>query len=151
MAQRQRAWLITTRSLDRNGLSVLNGDGAAGARGAHNSEVLGSSPSSRITHHIAPVHQGTRAKQSPVAQRQSVSNTVVYHQDMQMSEFEDGYRLISGRSQDRNLSGEFNHITSHRCIKALEQPLNRHGAEAARVAHNHEVTRSKRVVGIFYI
>ena len=27
----------------------------------------------------------------------------------------------------------------------------RHGAEAARVAHNHEVTRSKRVAGIIII
>jgi hypothetical protein len=59
------------------------------------------------------VHQGTiRAKQSPVAQRQSVSNTVLFQQDMQMSEFEDGYRLISGRSQDRNLSGEYTSLSS---------------------------------------
>jgi hypothetical protein len=29
--------------------------------------------------------------------------------------------------------------------------INRHGAEAARRAHNPEVTRSKRVVGIFSI
>ena len=36
MAQRQRARLITARSLDRNGLPVYH-------------------------HHIAPVHQGTRA------------------------------------------------------------------------------------------
>ena len=42
------------------------------------------------------------------------------------------------------------YVTSHRCIKALEQP-NRHGAEAARGAHNSEVTRSKRVAGIFHI
>ena len=28
--------------------------------------------------------------------------------------------------------------------------LNRHGAEAARGAHNSEVTRSKRVVGIYH-
>ena len=71
---------------------------------------------------------------------------------MQMSEFEDGYRLISGRSQDRNLSGELlHHIAPVRQGTRAEQHLNRHGAEAARVAHNHEVTRSKRVVGIFYI
>ena len=39
VAQRQRAGLITPRSLDRNELPVLNGDGAEEARGAHNSEV----------------------------------------------------------------------------------------------------------------
>ena len=44
--------------------------------------------------------------------------------------------------------GDIHYITSHRCIKALEQPLNRHGAEEARGAHNSDVTRSKRVAGI---
>ena len=40
------------------------------------------------------------------------------------------------------------YITSHRCIKALEHPLNRHGAGAARAAHNREDTGSKPVAGI---
>jgi len=31
-----------------------------------------------------------------------------------------------------------------------KQPLHRHGAEAARRAHNPEVTRSKRVAGILH-
>jgi hypothetical protein len=47
-----------------------------------------------------------------IAQRQSVSNTVLYKQDMQMSEFEDGYRLISGRSQDRNLLPAFHPLVA---------------------------------------
>ena len=38
-------------------------------------------------------------------------------------------------------------IPSSRCQSST---FHRHGAEAARVAHNHEVTRSKRVVGIFH-
>ena len=38
-------------------------------------------------------------------------------------------------------------ITSHWCIKALEQHFNRHGAAEARGAHNSEDTRSKRVAG----
>jgi len=37
-----------------------------------------------------------------------------------MSEFEDGYRLISGRSHDRNMSGELLHHIAPVHIKALE-------------------------------
>ena len=55
--------------------------------------------------------------------------------------------LITPRSLDRNELPVSN-PSSHRCIKALEQPLNRYGAAAARRAHNPEVTGSKPVVGI---
>ena len=43
------------------------------------------------------------------------------------------------------------YITSHRCIKALEQPSNRHGAAEARRAHNSEDIRSKRIAGILFL
>ena len=58
--------------------------------------------------------------------------------------------LITPRSLDRNELPVSN-PSSHRCIKALEQPLNRYGAAAARRAHNPEVTRSKRVAGMITI
>ena len=82
MAQGQRAGLITPRSLDRDELPVYN--------------------------HLVALQKLLVIKSdvkhnTGIAQRQSVSNTVLFQQDMQMSEFEDGYRLISGRSQDRNL------------------------------------------------
>ena len=69
MAQRQRARLITARSQDQNLLPVfiirsfqnchavftatIHRGGAAGARGAHNSEVVGSNPTSGIYHSLA--------------------------------------------------------------------------------------------------
>jgi hypothetical protein len=62
--------------------------------------------------------------------------------------------LITPRSLNQNGLPVFLH-TSHRCIKALEQPHNththtqhRHGAGVARGAHNSEVTGSKPVAGI---
>jgi hypothetical protein len=66
---------------------------------------------------------------------------------MQMSEFEDGYRLISGRSQDRNLSGGLLHHIApvHQGTRATETGM---AQRLARGAHNSEVTRSKRVAGI---
>ena len=57
------------------------------------------------------------------------------------------YRQRGHRGQRHCVSQHVPYITSHRCIKALEHK-NRHGAEAARGAHNSEDTRSKRVVGI---
>ena len=137
MAQRQRARLITARTQDRNLLSVypitshrcikalehpLNRHGAAEARGAHNSEDI---RSKRIAG-IQPItsHRCIKAleHQSPVAQRKRA----VKHRQLP-TRFEkirqtDGYRLMSRRTHDRNVSGEY-HITSHRCIKALEQNI----------------------------
>ena len=69
MAQRQRAWLITTRSQDRNlspglssfrtGASALeqpyHRDGAEEARGAHNLEVVGSNPTPGIRQSLRDV------------------------------------------------------------------------------------------------
>ena len=49
-----------TRSKRVGGIQT-NGDGAAAARAADNREDTGSKPVLRISHHIAPVHQGTRA------------------------------------------------------------------------------------------
>ena len=42
-----------------------------------------------------------RSRYSSAAER--LQRRLLYHQYLQRSEFEDGYRLISGRSQDRNL------------------------------------------------
>jgi len=53
---------------------------------------------------LLPVHQGTRAtlnRHSSAAERLKTPSST--HQDSQESELEDGYRLISGRSQDRNM------------------------------------------------
>jgi hypothetical protein len=84
MAQRQRAGLITPRSLDRNGLPVfynsyvlqkhavnasdfkqklntLHRGGAEGARGAHNSEVVGSNPTSGIIQFASFTEAGCQA------------------------------------------------------------------------------------------
>ena len=63
--------------------------------------------------------------------------------------------LITPRSLDRNGSA----VVSYSCTlekyivnasdyKQSTQTFHRHGAEAARGAHNSEVTRSKRVAGI---
>ena len=77
----------------------------------------------------------------------------------------DGYRLISGRSQDRNLlpgSGRLglNRATNHpfhfnrfaeagrQLLRDAKLAFNRCGAGAARKAHNLEVTGSKPVAGI---
>ena len=54
---------------------------------------------------------------------------------MQMSEFEDGYRLISGRSQDRNLSGEF--ITSAALQKLLVIAKRRTYVKTQHQNHSH--------------
>ena len=74
---------------------------------AHNSEVTRSKRVAGISPLVALqkllVIKSDVKHNTGIAQRQSVSNTVLFQQDMQMSEFEDGYRLISGRSQDRNL------------------------------------------------
>ena len=111
---------------------------------------------------------------------------------MQMSEFEDGYRLMSRRSHDRNVSGEFHHHIApvHQGTRATLKPLSWRAAyrqiiprhshvrtfdgylflikrqaldryqrvvltgmaqRHARGAHNSEVTRSKRVAGIFFM
>ena len=78
--------------------------------------------------HIASVHQGTRAtlnRYSSAAERLKTPSSI--QQDSQESESEDGYRLISGRSQDRNLL-PVSINTSHRCIKALEQPKGTYGS-----------------------
>ena len=79
MAQRQRAWLITTRSQDQNLLPVFiirsfqnchavttaqqhfTDVAQRYARVAHNHEVTGSKPVVGIYLHIAMVHQGTGA------------------------------------------------------------------------------------------
>ena len=47
-------FLIKRQAQDRYLWVVFNGDGAEEARGAHNSEVLGSSPSSRIFLVVVP-------------------------------------------------------------------------------------------------
>ena len=96
--------------------------GAEGARGSHNPEVTGSKPVAGI------VKLDVKRSYTGVAQRQSAG-------------------LIIQVSQDQNLSPVFI-ITSQWCIKALEQNLNRHGAEEARGAHNPEDTGSKPVAGI---
>ena len=61
--------------------------------------------------------------------------------------------LITPRSQDRNLSPVFyNSVVLQKQLVKLttlnEHTIHRHGAGAARRAHNPEVTRSKRVAGI---
>ena len=84
----------------------------------------------------------------PVAQRQSVYNTVVYPTRFAKVRI---WRWLSPYKRKVTGSkpvGDIYHITSHRCIKALEHTLNRHGAAAARAAHNREDTGSKPVVGI---
>ncbi len=42
-----------------------------------------------------------------------------------------------------------NLLSSSKTPGGILQFVNRHGAEAARTAHNREVTRSRRVAGIF--
>ena len=75
---------------------------------------------------------------------------------MQMSEFEDGYRLISGRSQDRNLLPVyFNSAALQKQLVIAKRRQNTVSFTAvaqrlARGAHNSEVTRSKRVAGIYH-
>ena len=52
------------------------------------------------------MHQGTRATTSPVAQRKrAVKHRHLPHRHANVR-FEDGYRLMSRRSHDRNMSGE---------------------------------------------
>ena len=58
-------------------------------------------------------------------------------------------RLITARSQDRNLSPGFI-IISHRCIKALEQPFTPLAQRKSVQAHNLVVVRSKRTGGTTY-
>ena len=83
-----------------------------------------------ITHRIGASRHWS-SFQTPLAQRQSAG-------------------LIILRSGGSKPPGGIYH-TSHRCIKALEQhTYNRHGAEVARVAHNHEDTGSKPVAGIYH-
>ena len=61
---------------------------------------------------------------------------------------------MSRRTHDRNVSGVSYNSPALQKLVVIAQATqnlsicNRHGAGAARVAHNHEVTRSKRVVGI---
>ena len=86
-----------------------------------------------------------------VAQRQSVYNTVCYLIDFIVC-FVNGYRLISGRSQDRNLSPVLSSLVvfqkrPHCVINAqhLSYPLS---SVAERQAHNLEVVGSKPSGGI---
>ena len=60
-------------------------------------------------------------------------------------------RLITARTLDRNELSVSLHFAplQKRCSSTLDT-LNRHGAAAARAAHNREDTRSKRVVGIHF-
>jgi hypothetical protein len=61
----------------------------------------------------------------------------------------DGYRLISGRSQDRNLLPAS--ITHHRNGASRHWSIfNRGGAEEARGAHNPEVIGSNPISGIYH-
>ena len=99
MAQRQRAGLITPRSLDRNELPVWL-------------------QFSCFTE-AAPVHTWTLS--SLVAQWKRAVKHRQLPPRCENIRKTDGYRLMSRRSHDRNVSGEYHH-TSHRCIKALEQP-----------------------------
>ena len=81
---------------------------------------------------LLPVHQGTRATLTGVAQRKRAG-------------------LITPRSYDRNVSPVSLHFALYRSGARLHiRHFNRHGAEEARGAHNSEVTRSKRVAGIHF-
>jgi hypothetical protein len=53
--------------------------------------------------------------------------------------------LITQRTQDRNLLSVSSHHKDNNLVITIK---NRHGAEAARRAHNPEVTGSKPVAGI---
>lgn len=65
------------REVDRSKRSGgINGNNASGVvpfrftLWVHNNpEVLGSNPGSRITHHITPVHQGTKSRRSSEEER----------------------------------------------------------------------------------
>ena len=136
MAQRQRAGLITLRSQDRNLLPV-----------SFTLRVL----QKRVVK-LATLNEHIP---TPVAQRKCA----VKHRPLLFARhsvrFGDGYRLISRRSQDRNLSGVSSlrllcRSNSSMLVTQNKQPCHRHGAEAARRAHNPEVTRSRRVAGIFH-
>ena len=113
-------------------MSNCNRHGAEAARRAHNPEVTRSKRVVGIyRHHIAQVHQGTGATLTPLTQRQSAR----------------AHNL--GVTGSKPVGG-IQIITSHRCIKALEQhnTCNRGGAEVARRAHNPKDIRSKRILGI---
>ena len=72
--------------------------------------------------------------------------------------FTDGYRLISGRSQDRNLSlvifqfGRFTETIRHssRDEKRSTTTFTGMAQQEAHSAHNREVTGSKPVAGILH-
>ena len=88
-----------------------------------------------------------------VAQRQSVYNTVCFLIDFIVC-FVNGYRLISGRSQDRNLSPVFSSLVvfqkqplRHKRTKP-NQTFHRLSSGAERQAHNLEVVGSKPTGGI---
>jgi hypothetical protein len=144
MAQRQRAGLITPRSLDQNGLPVYithrigasrhwsilsTGMAQRLARGAHNSEVTRSKRVAGIYHTSHWCIKALEHLITGVAQRQRA-------------------RLITARTYDRNVSPV---SITHRIGASRHWSIfHRHGAEAARGAHNSEVTRSKRVAGIYH-
>ncbi len=130
MAQGQRAGLITPRTQDRNLLPVYH-------------------------HHIASVHQGTRApfkgtygspltppfkygqgvrgdSMSPAEQLSSLvaqwKRAVKHRQSTSRCENirqTDGYRLMSRRTHDRNVSGEYHHhiASVHQGTRATFIPL----------------------------
>ena len=59
--------------------------------------------------------------------------------------------LITPRTLDRNELPVFyirRFTRTYHAVNTATKPIHRHGAEAARGAHNSEVTRSKRVAGI---
>ena len=154
--------------------SNFNRHGAAAARRAHNPEVTGSKPvvgiqpitshrcikalEQPLNRHGAEEARG--AHNSEVTRSKRVAGMITIqllcrsstrlHMDTLNRHGAAAARAAHNREDTRSkrVAG-IHYITSHRCIKALEQPSNRHGAAEARGAHNSEDIRSKRIAGIF--
>jgi len=103
---------------------------------AHNSEVTGSKPVAGIYHTSHRCIKALEQHFTGMAQRQRAG-------------------LITPRSQDRNLLPVSKHSPAlQKLVVKLDvkgsTQYHRHGAEAARGAHNPEVTGSKPVAGIHH-
>jgi hypothetical protein len=143
MAQGQRAGLITLRSLDRNELPVLSSIRTGASR------HLEQYPRTFKTNK-------TFYRCSSAAERLKTSFAILLTLEVC---FVNGYRLISGRSQDRNLSPVFSsfvvfqkRLLHHKCTKPNQtkpnQTFHRLSSGAERQAHNLEVVGSKPTGGI---
>jgi len=168
----------TTNPIDVDGSQELHRYGAEVARGAHNSEVTGSKPVAGIYHSqlyqkLQRCHHSTLFHRRGAEVARAAHNCkdirskriagIFQFADLQESAPLSLQQPLTGMAQ-RERAG----LITPRSLVRIQLPvfiirsfirscnavttatLHRYGAEAARVAHNHEVTGSKPVAGIYH-